>query len=84
MIDCESILDMNKRCWDYLINIQRGDSSFYFVPRRINNLNRLEQGYFFIGNEEYMQISFWDGSDKYEKVHNISWGAEANGVTATP
>lgn len=39
----------------------------------------MEQGYFFIGNEEYMQISFWDGGDKYEKVHNISWGADANG-----
>lgn len=70
---------MNKKCWDYLINIQKFDSSFYFVPRRINNLNRLEQGYFFIGNEEYMQISFWDGGDRYEKVHNVSWGVEANG-----
>jgi hypothetical protein len=42
--------------------------------------HRLEQGYFFIGNNNYMQISFWDGGDSYEKIHNISWGVENKGL----
>ncbi|KAF1084328.1 hypothetical protein SPSYN_02104 [Sporotomaculum syntrophicum] len=79
MTDCESILDMQKKCWDYLIDIQKTNSSFYFVPRKINKLGRLKQGYFFIGNDKYMQISFWDGDDRLEKIHNISWGVRDNG-----
>ena len=27
---------MHGKCWDYLINLQKTDSSFYFVPRKIN------------------------------------------------
>lgn len=79
MTDCESILEMNKKCWDYLSNIQIKQPDFYFVPRKINKLDRLEQGYFFIGNEYYMQISFWNGGDSFEKIHNISWGVYING-----
>jgi len=71
---------MHAKCWDYLINIQKADSSFYFAPRKINKFDRLEQGYFFIGNDEYMQISFWNGGDSFEKIHNISWGVEDNGL----
>ena len=74
------MLEIHAKCWDYLINLQKADSYFYFVPRKINKLQRLEQGYFFIGNDEYMQISFWDGGDTYEKIHNISWGVEYDGL----
>ncbi|QUH27733.1 hypothetical protein [Vallitalea guaymasensis] len=42
-------------------------------------MNRLEQGYFFLGNDDYLDISFWDGSDSIEKIHNIAWGAKSNG-----
>lgn len=80
MTNCNSILEMHAKCWDYLINIQKADSSFYFVPRKINKLHRLEQGYFFIGNDEYMQVSFWRGGDSYEKIHNISWGVDDDGL----
>ncbi|MFB4322709.1 hypothetical protein RB298_10265, partial [Priestia sp. BR_2] len=75
----KNILDMHSKCWDLLINIQLNDDSFYFVPRKINNANRLEQGYFFIGDAKYLLISFWNGGDTLEKIHNISWGVENNG-----
>lgn len=80
MTDCKSMLEMQAKCWDYLINLQRFDSSFYFVPRKINKYHRLEQGYYFIGNDEYMQVSFWNGSDSYEKIHNINWGVDKYGL----
>lgn len=76
-----NILDMHARCLDYLLNIQKANNSFYFVPRRQNNLNRLDKGYFFIGNDDYMQISFWDGGDSLEKIHNISWGTTDRGIS---
>ncbi|WP_113676044.1 hypothetical protein [Vallitalea guaymasensis] len=79
MIDSNNILEMHAKCWDHLINIQKVDRNFYFAPRKINNLNRLEQGYFFLGNDDYLDISFWDGSDSIEKIHNIAWGAKSNG-----
>lgn len=80
MAEWTSILEVHAKCWDYLISIQKSDPNFFFVPRKINKLNRLEQGYFFIGNDTYMQISFWDGSDTYEKIHNISWGVNNKGI----
>ncbi|GKX31353.1 hypothetical protein SH1V18_38330 [Vallitalea longa] len=79
MIYSNNILEMHAKCWDYLINIQKIDKTFYFAPRKINNLNRLEQGYFFLGNDDYLDISFWDGSDTIEKIHNIAWGVKSNG-----
>jgi len=76
------IIEMHKKCFDLLIEHQLANSNFYFVPRRKNNKNRLDAGMYFIGNENYLQISFWDGMDKNEKVHNIAFVVTPKGTSS--
>lgn len=52
----------------------RDNAGIKFVPRKKNNNSRLDKGYWFIGNENYLLVSFWKGSDTLEKVHAISFG----------
>ena len=45
------ILQIHKNCLDFLLDWQAEHDDFYFVPRKINNKNRLEQGMYFRGND---------------------------------
>lgn len=72
------IHEIHKNCLDYLITYQTQHKEFYFIPRRINRANRLDEGYYFIGNNDYLMIGFWDGGDRNEKIHNINFGIESS------
>ncbi|GFP75515.1 hypothetical protein [Clostridium fungisolvens] len=70
----KEMISIHKNCFNYLINYQKEHKDFYFIPRKVNNQNRLEEGYYFIGNEHYLMITFWYGGDGVEKIHNINFG----------
>lgn len=76
------ILDVHKACLDLLLECQINDDKFFFVPRKINNKNRLEQGMYFRGNENYLVLSFWDSADTKEFIYNINWSCDTNGVSS--
>ena len=87
MEECEidmkvDILDIHKACLDLLLECQLKDDNFYFVPRKINNKNRLEQGMYFRGNENYLVLSFWDSADTKEFIYNINWSCDTDGVSS--
>jgi len=42
-----------------------------FGFRKSNRANRLEQGYWFYGNEFYLGVSFWTGMDWKNRTPNI-------------
>ena len=67
----KKIVSKHEKIFDYLVDLHKKDSNFFFVPRKINNKNRFEERYWFIGNDQYLQVSFWDGGDSKEKIHNI-------------
>jgi len=69
----EKIISYHQNILEHLIEKHEQDSDFYFVPRKINNKNRLENGYWFLGNNDYCYLSFWNGSDWKEKIHNIGF-----------
>lgn len=74
------IEQIHKDILNFLLNYRKNvDSSLFFVPRKKNNKGRLEKGYFFTGNESYLGITFWDGGDSKEKIHNISLVIKLNG-----
>lgn len=68
------ILEVHKKCLDFLLEYQSKHDDFYFVPRKYNNKHRLEQGMYFLGNEDYMVLSFWEGGDSKEFIYNINFG----------
>jgi len=65
------ILRSSEKLLDEFIAIRESDPTFVFAPRKINNSNRLDQGYWFLGNQWYLNVSLWNGIDWKEKVHII-------------
>ena len=76
------ILQIHKNCLDFLLDWQAEHDDFYFVPRKINNKNRLEQGMYFRGNDDYMVLTFWDNADSKEFIYNINWSCDSDGVSS--
>lgn len=74
-----SIISKHDKILDFLIKLRKKDDSLYFVPRKIDNKERLSNGFWFIGNERYLQVSFWNGTDWKEKIHNIAFVVLADG-----
>ncbi|MEM8523241.1 MAG: hypothetical protein AAGG68_01295 [Bacteroidota bacterium] len=52
------------------------NQGIFFSTRRINRNQKLTDGYWFLGNDQYMNISFWNGHDSDRKTNNI--GFEVN------
>lgn len=69
----EKIIRIHEKILDYLIKLRKNDNEIYFVPRKINNKERLDKGYWFLGNDHYLNLSFWNGEDWKEKIHNIGF-----------
>jgi hypothetical protein len=69
----EKIVRIHEKILDHLIHLHKKDNELYFVPRKINNKERLDKGYWFLGNEHYLNLSFWNGEDWKEKIHNIGF-----------
>lgn len=67
------IASIHQKILDSFITIRKYDSTFYFAPRKINAKDRLNDGYWFLGNEEYVHLSFWNGIDWKEKINNIGF-----------
>lgn len=67
-----NILRIHKKLLKELLRLRKSNPELYFVPRKINKKERLDKGYWFIGDDEYLQVSFWDGSDWKERTHSIA------------
>jgi len=39
---------------------------------------RLNKGYWFIGDDTYMNLSFWDGYDQLRKIHRLGFAIDFN------
>lgn len=68
------ILHIHKQCFEFLDNYRLDGEKLLFLPRKKDTkFQRREDGYYFIGNKDYLQITFWNGDDTKEKIHNISF-----------
>lgn len=76
------IREIHRKCLDFLLNYQLQAENFYFVPRKINNKNRLQEGMYFRGNEFYMVLSFWDSNDTKEFIYNINFSVDYKGQSS--
>jgi hypothetical protein len=69
----EKIIRLHEKILDHLLRLRKDEPDLFFVPRKINNKERLDKGYWFLGNERYLHLSFWNGKDWKEKIHNIGF-----------
>ena len=50
----------------------KNDNQFIFTVRQKNNKERLDNGYWFVGNDRYLLTSFWSGKDWKNKTPYIN------------
>lgn len=67
------LVEVHEKLYLFLIEKRRKDPELRFTLRKSNHANRLEEGYWFYGNEDYLAISFWEGMDWKNRTPNISF-----------
>ncbi|QEM06422.1 hypothetical protein DIU31_023980 [Mucilaginibacter rubeus] len=68
-----SIAKIHEKLLDHLIERRKTDPGLLFMPRQKNNNQRLDKGYWFLGNDKYVFVCLWRGSDWKEKVNFIGF-----------
>ena len=61
--------------FQFLFEYIENHGNCYFMPRKSNQSNRLALGYWFLGNDDYLSINFYKGSDDLNKTGNIIFGS---------
>ncbi len=65
------ILKIQEEVLVLLDEYSKRDPIFRFSMRRSNRADKLAQGYWFHGNEDYLAVSFWSGMDWKNRTPNI-------------
>jgi len=67
----EGIQKIHEEVFNLLKNEHEKNPGFLFTMRKTNRYNRLEKGYWFLGNDKYLSVSFWSGMDWMNKTSNM-------------
>lgn len=70
-----NIAEIHERVYAHLIK----DESLRFTLRQVNRAGRMDAGYWFLGNENYLAFSFWKGLDWKNKTPNIYFQVNLDG-----
>lgn len=69
--------------YNYLIAKHTEDKeNFFFITRKINRDGKLDNGYWFLGNDNYLAVSFWTGMDTLNRTPRIYFKIKSNGETS--
>lgn len=67
----QDIRSIHEEIYKKLIWIHQTGRPFTFSLRKSNRAGKLEQGYWFYGNDGYLAVSFWSGMDWKNRTPNI-------------
>lgn len=76
-----SISDIHQEVFDMLLKYYNEDNGFLYVMRHLNRGGRLDKGYWFLGNDYYVSVSFWAGLDSKTKSPRVSFVILGDGTT---
>ncbi len=68
-----NLLEFHNDVYEHLISTE-----IRFKPRVMTS-DRLNKGYWFIGDESYLNLSFWDGYDQLRKIHRLGFAIDFHG-----
>lgn len=74
-----AIKDIHNQLFELLYEHYKLNPDFRFRPRKTNRSNRLEEGFWFLGNNEYLAVGFWTGDDWRTKLPNIAFMVDHSG-----
>lgn len=81
----ENIVDIHEAVYDFLEEYREQEISkgrtFYYTFRRSNQKSKLDEGFWFYGNDNYLAVSFWSGMDWKNKTPNILFRITNEGRT---
>ena len=76
------ILELHDEVFQILLDHNRDlDENLFFSLRKSNRYNKLDDGYWFHGNDDYLAVSFWSGGDWKNKTPNIFFVISKTGRT---
>ncbi|AZB11650.1 hypothetical protein EG344_23885 [Chryseobacterium sp. G0162] len=75
------ISDIHHHIFEFLMESRRYNPSLFFILRQLNRNSRLEKGYWFLGNDNYITLSFWMGKDTDTKLPRVSFVINIDGTT---
>ena len=73
------IQDIHEKVFQFLVEKYEVDNDVRFMLRSINKYGRLENGYWFYGNDNTVYISFWDAWDEKANILNIYFQIDIEG-----
>ncbi|WP_289044078.1 AAA family ATPase [uncultured Olleya sp.] len=74
-----NIREFHTEVYNYLKGLRQKESSLRYTYRKSNYGGRLDEGFWFYGNNDYLCISFWTGMDWKNRTPNIAWFFMSNG-----
>jgi predicted ATPase len=74
-----NIKDFHSQAYHFLNDLRVHQSDLRYTYRKSNYGGRLEDGFWFYGNDDYFCISFWTGMDWKNRTPNISFFFLSNG-----
>lgn len=74
--------EIHEEVFEYLIKYHKENSDFLFTLRQINRGGRLDKGYWFLGNDKYLLVSFWTGKDHLTKTPRIYFKINNDGTSS--
>ena len=69
----QDIRFIHENVFKMLMSERDEDEKLTFTFRKSNRANRLENGFWFYGNNDYLALSFWSGMDWKNKTPNINF-----------
>lgn len=76
----QSIVPIHEKVLQFLLRYRSEKrNDLRFMPRSSNRQQRLERGYWFIGNAQYLAVSFWDSRDWKQRLHSLSFIVQQDG-----
>lgn len=79
-MNINNIAEIHERVYAYLTDTLK-DNELRFTLRIKNRGDRLNQGYWFRGDDNYLAFSFWKGDDWRNKTNNIYFAINREGVS---
>ena len=71
--------DIHEEVFSYLREKREEIPDLVYRLRRTNRGNKLSDGYWFLGNDDYLSIGFWEGMNWRSKSPNISFEIYSDG-----
>lgn len=78
----KTMQQIHQEVFDLLMKYHNKNKNFLFTFRKINRAEKLDKGYWFLGNDDYLAVSFWTGTDWISKTPRVYFKIKKDGTSS--